>query len=271
MQRDFQIDRGVIRHPVPARPAPMIVFEFGDPVTILIVDQGIRVPSPVAVPTVVGLQTCRRVEMELQGKISTLAIMFQPDGLQRLFSLPSQELPNRGGDAHAVLGSCMSQLRQTLGGLSSFDERARVLNDFFFKALPSTATHSISEVVRYIVRQRGCVDIAALSDGAGLSPRHFARRFIDYMGMRPKLFARIVRFQAALESKALHSGKTWTEVAHDFGYFDQMHLIHDFALLAGGSPKEMLTHLETVFVEEIRRIRSNAVEAVAASDRRLTL
>jgi hypothetical protein len=99
VQRDLRIPRGVIRHPVPARPAPMIVFEFGDPITVLKVDEGIRVPSPAGVPAVVGLPTFRRVEMELRGTICTLAVMFQPDGLQRLFSVPSQELPSNGGDA----------------------------------------------------------------------------------------------------------------------------------------------------------------------------
>ncbi|MBV8828860.1 MAG: hypothetical protein JO217_01145 [Acidobacteriaceae bacterium] len=89
--------------------------------------------------------------------------------------------------------------------------------------------------------------------------------------MRPKLFARITRFQAPLENKALHPGRTWTEVAHNFGYFDQMHMIHDFEQLAGGSPKEMLTHVETVFVEQISQIRSDAVAAAYACDARLAL
>jgi hypothetical protein len=48
-------------------------------------------------------------------------------------------------------------------------------------------------------------------------------------------------------------------------------MIHDFEQLAGGSPKEMLTHLETVFVEQIRQIRSNTAAAVSVSNARLML
>jgi transcriptional regulator GlxA family with amidase domain len=110
-----------------------------------------------------------------------------------------------------------------------------------------------------------------LADGAGLSARHFARRFIEHAGVSPKLFARIVRFQAAIETKALSTGTSWTKIAHNFGYYDQMHMIHDFEQLAGGSPKEMLTHLETVFVEPIRQIRCNAIAPAAVSNARLTL
>lgn len=121
------------------------------------------------------------------------------------------------------------------------------------------------------MRQRGWVDIRMISDQAGFSARQFSRRFAEYMGMRPKLFARVVRFQAALASKALRPSATWTDVAQDFGYFDQMHLIRDFELLAGGTAKELLTHLETNFVDEIRRIRLTADTANAAAYARLTL
>jgi len=91
-----------------------------------------------------------------------------------------------------------------------------------------------------------------LADGVGLSARHFAPRFSEHAGMSPKLFARIVGFQAALGTKAFCTGTSWTEIAHNFGYCDQMHMIHDFEQLAGGSLKEMLAHLETVFVEPIK-------------------
>jgi AraC-like DNA-binding protein len=115
-------------------------------------------------------------------------------------------------------------LWQILGNLSLFQERVHVVNEFLLRhAARSYKATSISKAVNHVVRMRGCIDIAGLAEAAGVSPRHLARRFIDSVGMRPKLFARVVRFQAALGSKALHSGKSWTEVAHEFGYFDQMH------------------------------------------------
>jgi hypothetical protein len=50
-----------------------------------------------------------------------------------------------------------------------------------------------------------------------------------------------------------------------------MHMIHDFGQLAGGSAKEMLTHMETVFVEPIRQVRSNELLAPSVANARLTL
>jgi len=61
--------------------------------------------------------------------------------------------------------------------------------------------------------------------------------------MRPKLYARIARFEAALDAKARVRNRSWTEVAHEFGYHDQMHLIHDFEQFSGETPTGVLTEL----------------------------
>jgi hypothetical protein len=74
--------------------------------------------------------------------------------------------------------------------------------------------------------------------------------------MRPKLFARIARFEAALDGKSRFAARSWTDVAHQFGYYDQMHMVHDFGELTGGTPTETLTHLEKVFGERLLMVRS---------------
>lgn len=74
--------------------------------------------------------------------------------------------------------------------------------------------------------------------------------------MRPKLFARIARFEAALEHKARFSTRSWTDVALNFGYFDQMHMVHDFAEFTGATPSDTLQQLENVYVEQVRSLRA---------------
>jgi transcriptional regulator GlxA family with amidase domain len=57
------------------------------------------------------------------------------------------------------------------------------------------------------------VRIAALADEAGLSVRQLERGFTQQVGMRPKLYARIAKFEAALDRKVRLSSKSWTDVA----------------------------------------------------------
>lgn len=258
VQREAQIRGAAVVHPVPARAAPLIEFDFGDPVNVVDHRQRVQRKSPAVV--VVGPQTYRRVEMQLRGALESFVIMFQPDGLHRLFSIPAYKLTNQDHEGHSVLGAFVSRLHTCLGGCKTLEERARCTDGFLLRrAMDSRGYDEISVAASRIVLAGGRIETAALADQAGLSMRQFERRFIHQVGMRPKLFARIARFEAALDTKARSATKSWTDVAHEFGYYDQMHMVHDFREFTDSTPTETLIELETVFAEQIRAMRSGAL------------
>ncbi|AXC10307.1 hypothetical protein ACPOL_0954 [Acidisarcina polymorpha] len=63
-------------------------------------------------------------------------------------------------------------------------------------------------------------------------------RDVDEIGCSPKLYARIARFQGALDTKRLFPERTWLNIAHQFGFADQMHMVRDFHSLAGKPPSQ---------------------------------
>ena len=87
-----------------------------------------------------------------------------------------------------------------------------------------------------------------LVNAIGLSVRQFERRFRYEIGIPPKLYARIVRFETALRSKAAAPATQWTDIAHALGYHDQMHMVHDFNSLSGDSPTAVSGRLD-MFVQ----------------------
>jgi AraC-like DNA-binding protein len=269
-QRDIQIRGVAVVQPVPARTVPMIVFDFHDSPDVFLCKQKALVKSPLTV--VVGPQTYRRLEMQLCGTLDTFAIMFQPDGLHRLFSLPMQELTDQDFEAHSVLGRFVSHMRERLGNSGSFEERVGLVNQFLLQQVRHARSFdAVSAAANQIILASGCIGIPALADRSGLSMRQFERRFIQQVGMRPKLFARIARFEAALDNKARFDSKSWTDVAHEFGYYDQMHMVHDFGEFFAGTPTEMLAVLETVFVEELKRMRPTNPSKATVDNSRLVL
>lgn len=266
VQRELRIRDGAVVHPVPARATPMIVFEFADPPHVF--TRNVRAPrrSPAAV--VVGPQTSRLGEMYLQGDLETFAIMFLPDGLHRLFSIPMQELTDRSYEAHSVLGAFISDLRERVGNARSFNERVGIVNQMFLRqALRSPDFDGIAAAAHRILLAGGRVGIPNLADISGIGLRQFERRFVQRVGMRPKLFARIARFEAALETKARFATRSWTLVAHDFGHYDQMHMVHDFQEFTGATPTETLAQLETVFLDQIKSIRLSGRSATGCDSR----
>jgi AraC-like DNA-binding protein len=255
VQRDVRLGGATVVHPVPARPAPMIVFDFNDPTNILRYEQNEVQKSPRAV--VVGPQTYRRLEMQLRGALDTFVIGFQPDGIYRLFSVPASELTDFDCEAHSVLGSMITKLGERLGNAKSFAERVQFVEEVLLpRALLSGGRDGMSAAAHGIILASGRARIPDLASKAGLGIRQFERRFLLQIGMRPKLFARVARFEAALEYKARFGNRSWADVAHSFGYHDQMHMVHDFAEFTGATPSETLDQLEGVYVEQIKSLRS---------------
>ena len=255
VQRAMKISGPPVIHPVAARAVPMILFGLGEPYNHLTHER--RVLQKSFTVTVVGPQTHRRVDLHLQGAVEDFAIFFQPDGVYRLFSIPMSELVDQAFEGHAILGAFISQVHQRMGECESFEERVSLLDELLLRrALASREFDGISAAANRMLLGGNRVAIAAVAERSGFSIRQFERRFMERVGMRPKLFTRIARFEAALDGKARFAARSWTDVAHKFGYYDQMHMVHDFGEFAGETPTETLNHIEAVFGERLVKVRS---------------
>jgi AraC-like DNA-binding protein len=70
----------------------------------------------------------------------------------------------------------------------------------------------------------------------GLSERRFSRVFSEQVGLTPKLFHRVQRFQRTISSLPAMSDVDWARTAVDAGYYDQAHLIHEFRSFCSITP-----------------------------------
>ena len=176
-------------------------------------------------------------QLRLQGTFQSFVIMFQPSGLDALFPVDLKELTGHDFDAGLVLGRPIAELEERLGHCQSFHARVKAANAFLARRISCAgAADRIATATQLIDAKKGRVLIPDLASAVGIGQRQFERDFGARYGMRPKLYARIVRFQSALDSKARSATKSWTDVAHEFGYHDQMHLIHDFEAFTFRNP-----------------------------------
>jgi AraC-like DNA-binding protein len=89
----------------------------------------------------------------------------------------------------------------------------------------------------------GAVTVRDVSDRIGLSHRRFIEVFKTGVGLTPKLFHRVQRFQRTLALVRRVTAPDWSRLAQDCGFFDQSHLIRDFVEFSGFSPAEFARHL----------------------------
>jgi AraC-like DNA-binding protein len=253
-QRELRLRDPLVVQSVPARAAPMFEFTFGDPIKIRYPGSGLTETSPRTV--LVGMLTRPHAELLLQGTFHSFVIMFQPAGLNALFPVDLRDLTDRDYEARSAVGKPVAELERRLGDCDSFASRVGVADAFLARRIPDRLnTDRLSIAMDLILARCGRVRMPDLAAYSGIGNRQLDRVFGERFGMRPKLYARIVRFQCALDCKARSSTKSWTDVAHEFGYHDQMHMIHDFEEFTGETPTETLHLVEMFFRQQIEAIR----------------
>ncbi|MBV9458047.1 MAG: AraC family transcriptional regulator [Bradyrhizobium sp.] len=231
--------------PMAAHPAPLLQFNFEDPYLVCRYGSGMLENSPSAV--MAGSSTYRKIGLILGEKVDVFTVHFQPSGLHRLFGIPMDGLTDQAFDAASVLGHPVTTLEQFLADDVSFDERVCTATKFLIDRLAKSDTPDVVALTaNRVFLGRGKFDIPMGASNAGLSIRQFERRFDRCIGITPRLYAKIVRFYAALLMKLTAPERTWTDITYALGYYDQMHMVRDFRRLAGESPTQYVRHFATI-------------------------
>lgn len=171
---------------------------------------------------------------------SIIGAHFRPAGAFPFFQMPISELANSHVDLETLWGTSATELRERLCAAATPAQRFILLE----KALTSHLFHPLQRhyavrlALNGFARSDSALTVGDMARGAGFSHRRFIQVFAQEVGMSPKLFCRVRRFQQAL---ALIRGKrapNWARFAPDCGYFDQSHFIRDFQLFSDLTPTE---------------------------------
>ncbi len=240
-----RVDSAPLIIPLPARPKQLLTFSFADSYRIHRpgLDHGDASPRV----TVVGPQTYARPGLSVCGRIDNFTIHFQPSGFNRLFGIPMTELTDAAYDAYAVIGPKIPRLEVELGETSGFAERIQITEDRLIRMLVCDGIRDLVAIAaNCLFASNGIQRVSTMASYCGLSPRQFERRFLAQVGVPPKLYGRIIRFNAALDDKLRSPARQWGRIANDHDFYDQMHLVHDCRAFTGESPSRFLAHIEGV-------------------------
>lgn len=162
---------------------------------------------------------------------------FQPGGLYRFLGIPMHELLHSSIYAEDYLGNEIKKVTEQLQSALSFPEMRTIVENYLLQHMEKLKEPlSIDAVLPLVIKDGGLINIVRLASEACLSIRQFERVFQQRIGMPPKFFSRLVRFAHAWVIKEKQPSITWIKIAHECGYYDQMHLIRDFKEFAGVNP-----------------------------------
>jgi AraC-like DNA-binding protein len=242
--------------PVHARAACILEFNMGDRSRVRYTRGGPEKISPRSV--LIGLQTHRRATLHISGSVNSFAILFQPTGLHQLFGVSTTELTDCDYEAESVLGASIVELEMRLEDCRTFAQRVSAANRFLLERVSVVGQRDgVAAAADRILRSPGATPVAALAAMAGLSLRQFERRFAAQVGMSPKLFACIARFEAVMDRMTRGKGASWSDTAYRFGYHDQMHMVHDIQRFTGETPTKVLHIFRGFFDEAMVELRES--------------
>lgn len=160
-----------------------------------------------------------------------------PYAIPRFFGFPANDLSDQLTDFRSILGVEGGLLEEQIMTARDTSKRVSILSAFLESRLDRDRRElpPVFASINRIIETRGLIDVGTLSSDLSLSHRHFERKFKEFSGFAPKLYARITRFQASLD--AYGSGRSLTDIAYDCGYYDQSHFINDFKEFSGYNPK----------------------------------
>ncbi len=172
-----------------------------------------------------------------------------------LLKLPLSDLHNEVVGLDCIWGKGVGEIREQLATAPTIGAGFRLLEQFLFNGLYD-APHGLDIVqyaVQHISRQQGALSIRALSDHIGISQNHLGTLFKRIVGIPPKDFARLVRFESVLQT---FDALSWEAVdlgdmAHQFGYYDQSHFNKDVMAYTGASPTDLLARRRDNFCNSI--------------------
>ena len=220
--------------PFPPTPLQFIAFYLDDPVIAQKEGEGTFRKGGRCI--VVGPQTTR-VNLLVQESHRCFVIAFKPCGLYRLLGIPMNELFDDGFEGTELFGPEMNSITEHLQETGSFSDMVCIVEKFLLHQLDTLKSIlPIDAAMEVLVRHEGLGSIDQIASLACLSLRQFERKCHERLGYSPKFFARVVRFSKAYRLREMQPALSWTTIAHEAGYYDQMHFIRDFKQFAGITP-----------------------------------
>lgn len=171
-----------------------------------------------------------------------VAIKLNPLGVRALFGIPAGELWDTSLECADVVGGCGWELWERLQGVGAWSERFAVCDKVLLRWADTDVRvpAKLRRTWHTLVRSGGTAAVSELAAEVGWSRQYLGRRFASEFGLRPKLAARVVRFERVWTMlRSTPPDVSLAQVAAACGYFDQAHLNRDFVELAGCTPARL--------------------------------
>jgi AraC-like DNA-binding protein len=236
--RHFVFDDGikVSFKPFPPRPEQCLIFyPRGMEITEYPNDgKKVRLPR-----SVVSGQFIERINRYVSHpEFLMITVDMKPGALHRITGIPFKELTNQNIDAELIFNSKIRVVNERLGSIDSYTEMIAFIESFFLQLLKNTKKEflAVDHVLNVVAKSSDIFSLDHLAQMAYLSARQLERKFDERIGINPKTFLRISRFNQSYWMRLKYEKLDWLSIAIRCGYTDYQHLVKDYKDFANTTP-----------------------------------
>ncbi len=194
-------------------------------------------------------QTVKPIEIKAQGSVRIIILFLYPHVIKSLFGVEAHALTNTCIDFDLLPFAGVKSLSEQLTEGMATENQIRLLTEFLSKRILQCDTlpeKDLQYVTHALSSTNGNVPLKILQDELRVSERTFERKFLQHVGVTPRLFARICKFNTALRQLRMNHHHKLTDIAYDTGFADQSHFNRTFKEFTGLTPSEYMIYYRVV-------------------------
>lgn len=204
------------------------------------------------------------IDIFYRGQLKHILFEFKPLAAFQLFNIKGVDTLNLCQyvkDTNVETEQFCRSISEQARGLDSADIDTRI--NLITTALsertlnPFVAPAYLEQCIEELDKSEGTLQIQDLAEKVNMSIRQVNRKFIEYVGISPKYYAKVLQINQAMHAMMTDNQMYLTEIAQATGFYDQAHLIHVMQEFFSKPPVEFINSDEPILFKFLARSRNH--------------
>jgi len=177
---------------------------------------------------------------------SCIHIPIKLNEISNLTNTPLIKLKNRILDIEEIWGEKGKKLKSNIEDNTDINKVVKLIDKFLLDQLNKKIdwkVKRINKIIEFCLYKEGNISVEEITKSLNISYRTIYRIFTKQLGICPKEYLKIVRFNKVCNLLNKYPFIDWNEMAYSCGYYDQSHFIHDFKNILKISPEEFVSRI----------------------------
>ncbi len=175
------------------------------------------------------------------GDVETIVVVFHPHAIGTVFNIPVSSFYNQEIDGYSLGDKRLNILADDVLNTEDSIEAIELIERYLLSRLSESGIYDFKRVgvsLKHLFLDN-TISVENMAQLACLSRKQFERVFFNAVGMKPKEYSNVARFQKSLLLMQ-NGNRDFADIAYSCGYADQSHFIRECRRYSGTTPAELL-------------------------------